>query len=224
MATHRLGGSPGQALAGSLPQAAHQLRREFQSGRSTAGIVVPTSPQPALLLFCSSLAEGMPVAHPFPSLPSIPAVRSRRACVPALDLVAQVLCPDGVERAQATRCLDVADDTDDDHGRRLNDRHRLHGLLLVQLGAGLLHLAQNVGRACGEQRGPSSLVVRSQYCGRRPTPRSPAGRAAAPFPNIRCTNTPEDQTASDPQRHGQALAPQQHLARILLRQVACMFR
>mmetsp|Transcript_39682 Transcript_39682/g.118085 ORF Transcript_39682/g.118085 Transcript_39682/m.118085 type:complete len:245 (+) Transcript_39682:578-1312(+) len=66
---------------------------------------------------------------------------------PALDLVAQVLCPDGVERAQATRCLDVADDTDDDHGRRLNDRHRLHGLLLVQLGAGLLHLAQNVGRA-----------------------------------------------------------------------------
>ena len=63
----------------------------------------------------------------------------------ALDSVVEVLRPDGVERAQAARGLDVADNTDDDHGGRLDDRHRLASLLLMQLGAGLLHLAQDVG-------------------------------------------------------------------------------
>jgi hypothetical protein len=67
--------------------------------------------------------------------------------LPALDLVAQVLGPDGVQGAQATGGLDVSDDTDDDHGGSLNDGDGLAGLLLVQLGAGLLDLTQNVGGA-----------------------------------------------------------------------------
>ena len=59
---------------------------------------------------------------------------------PTLDLVAQVLGPDGGERAQAARRLDVADDTDDDHRRGLDDGGSLDNLLLVHLcgrGAGV---------------------------------------------------------------------------------------
>jgi len=65
----------------------------------------------------------------------------------ALDLVAQVLRPHGVEGAQAARGLHVAHDAHHHHGGALDDGHRLARLLLVQLGAGLLHLAHNVGHA-----------------------------------------------------------------------------
>lgn len=65
----------------------------------------------------------------------------------ALHLVAQVLSPNGVQGAQATGGLDVANNTHNDHGRSLNNGDSLTGLLLVQLGAGLVHLTQNVGAA-----------------------------------------------------------------------------
>ena len=62
----------------------------------------------------------------------------------ALDGVVQVLGPHRVERAQATRGFDVANDADNDHRRGLDDGDGLAGLLLVQLGAGLLDLTQDV--------------------------------------------------------------------------------
>ena len=58
-----------------------------------------------------------------------------------------MLSPDGVQGAQAARGLDVANHTDHHDGRALDDGHRLAGLLLVQLGPGLLNLTHNVGHA-----------------------------------------------------------------------------
>lgn len=51
----------------------------------------------------------------------------------ALDLLREVLGPDGRERAQATGRLDVANDADDDHGRSVDDGDGLDDLLLVHL-------------------------------------------------------------------------------------------
>ena len=65
----------------------------------------------------------------------------------ALDRVVQVLRPHGVERAQAARGLDVANNADHDHRRGLDNCDGLAGLFLVQLGAGLLDLTKDVRRA-----------------------------------------------------------------------------
>jgi hypothetical protein len=65
----------------------------------------------------------------------------------ALDLVGQVLGPHSGERAQAARRLDVADDTDDDHRRRLDDRDGLDDLTLVHLRAGAVEVAHDVRHA-----------------------------------------------------------------------------
>ena len=62
----------------------------------------------------------------------------------ALDLVAEVLCPDCVECAQTPGRLHVAHNAHNDHGRRLNQGHSLSCLLLVQLGAWLVHITHNV--------------------------------------------------------------------------------
>jgi len=64
-----------------------------------------------------------------------------------LELVVQVLRPDGGQGAETTGSLDVADQTADHHGGSLNDRDTLDGLALVQLGAGLVHLSKNVSHA-----------------------------------------------------------------------------
>merc|ERR1719347_1360883 len=63
---------------------------------------------------------------------------------PPLGLLANVLSPDGLQRAQATGGHDVADHADAHHGRSLQDGHRLDDLLLVHLGAGSVHLADDV--------------------------------------------------------------------------------
>lgn len=78
---------------------------------------------------------------------------------PALDLVAQVLRPHGVEGAQAARGLDVAHHAHHDHGGGLDDGHGLAGLLLVQLGAGLVHVAQDVGAACVQRECSTHTAV-----------------------------------------------------------------
>jgi hypothetical protein len=52
---------------------------------------------------------------------------------PALELVREVLGPDGGERTETTGGLDVADDTDDHHGRGLDDGDGLNDLTLVHL-------------------------------------------------------------------------------------------
>jgi hypothetical protein len=63
----------------------------------------------------------------------------------ATEFVTQVLSPDGGERAQSARSLHVANETNHNHGRGLDDSDSLDGLLLVGLGARLVHIANNVG-------------------------------------------------------------------------------
>merc|ERR1711977_186040 len=65
----------------------------------------------------------------------------------ALALVGKMLSPDGAEGLEATRSLDVANKTAHDHGGALNDGDSLHDLLLVGLGAGLVHVTADVGVA-----------------------------------------------------------------------------
>mmetsp|Transcript_68995 Transcript_68995/g.206934 ORF Transcript_68995/g.206934 Transcript_68995/m.206934 type:complete len:433 (-) Transcript_68995:116-1414(-) len=72
----------------------------------------------------------------------------------ALHLVVEVLRPHGRERAEALRGLDVADNADANHRRRLKDGDGLDNLLLVRLRAGLVDVTQDVGHArlVGEER------------------------------------------------------------------------
>eukprot|EP01136_Pigoraptor_vietnamica_P044062 Opistho-1_new@20348 len=65
----------------------------------------------------------------------------------AAAVLAQVLGPHRRERAEAAGRLDVPDNTDDDHRRRLNDRDGLDDLLLVRLRARAVELAHNVRHA-----------------------------------------------------------------------------
>ena len=81
---------------------------------------------------------------------------------PPLKLVAQVLSPDGVQRPQTTRSLHVRHQSDDNHGRSLNDGHGLACLLLVQLGSGLLHLSHDVSHTSlvAEEGGQAACLLR----------------------------------------------------------------
>jgi len=64
-----------------------------------------------------------------------------------LDLVAQVLGPDGGEGSETAGSLDVANETDGDHGRSLDDSNGLDDFLLVQLGTGTVQITDNGGHA-----------------------------------------------------------------------------
>merc|ERR1719221_640664 len=87
---------------------------------------------PALLV----LAEGLLLARVPPLVEA------------ALALLAQVSSPHAGQRAHAAGGVNVADEPDDYHRRGLQDAHRLTHLLLVELGAGLVDVAHNVGHAC----------------------------------------------------------------------------
>ena len=80
---------------------------------------------------------------------------STRLVEATLGLVRDVLGPDGGERAKAAGRLDVADNTDDDHRRRLDDGDGLDDLLLV-------HLCVCVSEARVEGATHSSLVARAR--------------------------------------------------------------
>ncbi len=75
----------------------------------------------------------------------------------ALQGVGQVLSPDGGKGAQATRSLDVADNSDDDNWRCLEDGDGLHNLLLVGLGPSSVQLADNVSHASLETEESSQV-------------------------------------------------------------------
>merc|ERR1719266_221627 len=62
-------------------------------------------------------------------------------------LLSDVLGPDGLEGSHAPGGLDVADHADADEGWSLDDGDGLHNLLLVDLGAGSVHLPHNVCHA-----------------------------------------------------------------------------
>lgn len=62
-----------------------------------------------------------------------------------LDLLRQVLGPDGVQGTKTTRGLDVTNQTNDDHRRGLDDGDGLDNLTLVQLGSRVVDLTHDVG-------------------------------------------------------------------------------
>ena len=72
-----------------------------------------------------------------------------------LALLANMLHPDGLERAQAARRLNVTHNTDAHKRRGLQDGDRLDDLFLVDLGAGSVDLTDNVSHAglVGEEAG-----------------------------------------------------------------------
>ena len=61
-----------------------------------------------------------------------------------LALLVDVLSPDGLQRTEATRGLDIADHTDGHHWRRLDDRH---GLDHLASSLGSLNLTDDVAHA-----------------------------------------------------------------------------
>jgi len=62
-------------------------------------------------------------------------------------LVAEVLSPDRSQSSQTLGGLGVSDETNADHGGSLEDSDSLSDLLLVELGTGLVHIAEDVGHA-----------------------------------------------------------------------------
>lgn len=74
------------------------------------------------------------------------------ALVPVLieatpDFLREMLRPDGGERAQTVRRLNVADDSYGDDRGRFNDRNGLDNFLLVQLGPRLINIAHDMAHA-----------------------------------------------------------------------------
>merc|ERR1740123_1903282 len=97
---------------------------------------------------------------------------------PPLALLAQVACPSARQGTHPPRCLDVPHKAHNHHGRSLQDRHWLADLLLVQLGARLVDLSDDVrhpglvghegrevrrlrGVILGEAPDPAEVVLRA---------------------------------------------------------------
>ena len=83
-----------------------------------------------------------------------------------LSLLADMLGPDGLQGSQAAGGLDVADNTNSDHWRGLDDGTAFDDLLLVRLGAGPVDLPDNVGHAglvaheAGQVDGLGGVILR----------------------------------------------------------------
>mmetsp|Transcript_109863 Transcript_109863/g.153989 ORF Transcript_109863/g.153989 Transcript_109863/m.153989 type:complete len:364 (+) Transcript_109863:1003-2094(+) len=65
----------------------------------------------------------------------------------SLEVVIQVLSPDGAEGSQASGGIDVSDNTDNNDGGSLKNGASLDNFLLVDLGSGSVDISQNVGHA-----------------------------------------------------------------------------
>ena len=77
-----------------------------------------------------------------------------------------MLSPDSLQSPEATRGLDISDNTNADDGRGLNDGTSLHNLLLVDLGSGSVDLTDDVShtslvthKAC-EVDGLAGVILR----------------------------------------------------------------
>jgi len=87
----------------------------------------------------------------------------------ALALVAQVLSPDGGQRTETTRGLDVRDETDAHDGRGLEDGDGLDDLLLVQLGTRFVDITDDMGHTSlvthetGQVRGLGGIILRERF-------------------------------------------------------------
>ena len=83
-----------------------------------------------------------------------------------LDFVVQVLSPDSLLAAQALRGADVADEADDDEFRALDDGDGFASLLLVELGARLVDITDDVRHTSleahegGEVRRLAGIILR----------------------------------------------------------------
>jgi hypothetical protein len=89
-----------------------------------------------LRLLLSVLCEGLLVLGLVPVLVE-----------PSAELIGQMLGPDGGQGAKTARSLHIPDDSDNHHGRGLNDGNSLDGLLLVLLGTGLVNITSDVRHA-----------------------------------------------------------------------------
>ena len=63
----------------------------------------------------------------------------------SLGLLSNVFSPDSLESSHTSGSVNVADNSNGNHGRSLNDGDGLHDLFLVDLGAGSIHLPDDVG-------------------------------------------------------------------------------
>ena len=80
--------------------------------------------------------------------------RNKRFCLPlpalpvfvesTLEVLAQVLRPDGLQRLAALACGYVSHHSHNNHRGGLDDRHGLHCLLLMQLGPGLVDITHDM--------------------------------------------------------------------------------
>jgi hypothetical protein len=75
----------------------------------------------------------------------------------ALELVGEVLGPNGGQSAETAGSLDVADNTDDDHGGSLDDGNGLDNLALV-------HLCEGLARAAGGAQAWSGTGAGTALC------------------------------------------------------------
>jgi hypothetical protein len=82
-----------------------------------------------------------------------------------LKLLTQMLGKDGGKSPQPTRGLEVADDSNNDHGRGLEDGNGIDDFAFVHDGSGTIDAADDVGHAgfigaeCGEVAGSGGVVV-----------------------------------------------------------------
>lgn len=101
---------------------------------------------------------------------------------PPLQLVRQVLGPDGGQRSKTSGSLDVTDNTDDNHRGGLDDGDGLDDLSLVHLGSRSVKVSDDVGHAGlvthagGEVDGLLGVILGKSVTAlvARSTPASPA--------------------------------------------------
>uniref|UniRef100_A0A3B3DS84 Uncharacterized protein n=1 Tax=Oryzias melastigma TaxID=30732 RepID=A0A3B3DS84_ORYME len=100
-----------------------------------------------------------------------------------LALITEVLCKDGLKGAEAARGADITNDSNHNHGGRLNDGNRLDNFLFVHL-SGSVNFTNNVGHAGlvaqegGQVHGLARIIFGEALCFTAVTTASFAGQEA----------------------------------------------